>query len=207
MPRATRDCSQRGDSHRTPGEPRPTQDLETAQKQLAKGNYDKAIAELRKLVLEDPKDVRTLLKIGDAYTRKGARKEAVETYTQVATTYAEQGFFRNALAVYMQILKLDPTRLDVSLEIAAMYEQLQLVNDALVTYEQVATAYARQGDMRPRPVDPGADVRFGSGQHPCPHQVRRGPVQGRAYQGGGRVLRASAPACSRRRGASTTSSR
>ncbi len=120
--------------------------LSAAQKHLAKGNYDRAIAEYQKLVAEDPADVRTWLKIGDLQTRKGAHEDASDTYNRVAEHYAEQGFFLKAVAVYKQILKLEPGRLDVQLRLAEMYEQLQLVSDALQTYEQAAAAYARKGD-------------------------------------------------------------
>src|SRR5690606_15473775 len=51
-----------------------------AQKHLAKGNYDKAIVEYRRLVEENPHDFRTWLKIGDLYTRQGDRRGATETY-------------------------------------------------------------------------------------------------------------------------------
>lgn len=118
-----------------------------AQKHLAKGNYDKAIAELRKIVRAEPNDIRTWLKIGDLYTRKGARKEAIETYGRVAAQYAQQGFFLKAVAVYKQILKLDPSRLDVQVKLAEQYEMLQLVSDALSTYEQVAAGFARAGNI------------------------------------------------------------
>ncbi len=124
-----------------------TKVLEAAQKHLSKGNYDKAISEYRKIVQSDPSDVRTWLKIGDLYTRKGSRSEAIETYARVATHYGEQGFFSKGLAVYKQILKLDPTRLDIQLKLAEMYEMLDLVGDALSTYEHVAAGYARSGDM------------------------------------------------------------
>lgn len=124
-----------------------TKVLEAAQKHLAKGNYDKAIVELQKLVDADPTDVRTLLKIGDLHTRKGARREAIETYGKVATQYGTQGFFLKAVAVYKQILKLDPSRLDIQLKLAEMYELLQLTSDALATYEHVAGGFARAGDI------------------------------------------------------------
>ena len=124
-----------------------TKVLETAQKYLAKGQYDRAIAEYQKLVDADPNDVRTWLKIGDLYTRKGSRPEACETYSKVARQYANQGFFLKAVAVYKQILKLDPSRLQVSLSLGEMYEKLQLVSDALSTYEHVASTYARNGDI------------------------------------------------------------
>ena len=124
-----------------------TKVLEAAQKHLAKGAFDKAILEFQKLVAADPKDVRTWLKIGDLQDKVGQRKEAIATYTRVAEQYAQQGFFLKAVAVFKQILKLDGTRLDVQLKLAEMYEQLQLVSDALSTYEMVAGAYARSGDM------------------------------------------------------------
>src|SRR5690349_18568944 len=95
----------------------------------------------------DPTDVRTWLRIGDLYTRKGARKEAIETYARVAKTYGDQGFFLKAVAVYKQILKLDPARLDIQLKLAEMHESLQLVSDALSTYEHVAAQYARAGNI------------------------------------------------------------
>ncbi len=124
-----------------------TKVLETAQKHLAKGNYDKAIGEFRKLVETDPSDVRTWLKIGDLYTRKGARREAIDTYSKVASQYGDQGFFLKAVAVYKQILKLDPSRLDVQVNLGEMYEMLQLTSDALSTYEHVAAGFARGGDI------------------------------------------------------------
>ncbi|HTJ83798.1 MAG TPA: tetratricopeptide repeat protein, partial [Polyangiaceae bacterium] len=124
-----------------------TKVLEAAQKHLAKGAFDKAIAEFQKLVKADPKDVRTWLKIGDLQDKVGQKKEAIDTYARVAEQYAQQGFFLKAVAVFKQILKLDPTRLDVQLKLAEMYEQLQLVSDALQTYEMVAATYARGGDM------------------------------------------------------------
>ena len=121
--------------------------LENAQKLVAKGSYDKAIAQYQLLVQDDPRDVRTLLKIGDLYTKTGSRDRAVESYGRVAAQYAGQGFFLKAVAVYKQILKLDPSSIDSQLKLASMYEQLDLVSDALTTYEQVAAHYARAGDL------------------------------------------------------------
>ncbi|MDQ3035339.1 MAG: tetratricopeptide repeat protein, partial [Myxococcota bacterium] len=124
-----------------------TKILEAAQKHLAKGAYDKAIVEFQKLVKADPSDVRTWLKIGDLHAKKGSTRDAVDTYARVADQYASQGFFLKAVAVHKQILKLDPSRLDVHLKLAEAYENLQLVSDALATYEQVAGGYARAGNI------------------------------------------------------------
>ena len=120
--------------------------LEAARKYLARGQYDKAIAQYQKLVDDDPRDVRSLLKIGDMQTRKGDRSEAAKTYQRVADHYASRGFFLKAVAVYKQILKLDPSRLDIQVRLGEMYEQLQLISDAMTTYEDVANSCMRAGE-------------------------------------------------------------
>ena len=58
--------------------------INQAQKFIQKGQWDKAIKELQKLVAEDPSDVRTLLKLGDVYAKKGERDQATKVYKQVA---------------------------------------------------------------------------------------------------------------------------
>ena len=121
--------------------------MQSAQKYLAKGQLDKAIAEYAQLVRDDPKDARTLLKIGDIYARKGASQEACSTYQQVALQYAGQGFFLKAVAVYKQILKLEPNHMGTLEQLADMYRLLHLASDAVITYEQIYAAYTRTGDV------------------------------------------------------------
>lgn len=121
--------------------------LEAAQKYLAKGSYDKAIAEYQKLYAADPKDVRTLLKIGDLHTRRGATREAVEAYMGVATSYAQTGFAQKAVAVYKQVIKLQPGYIEPYLRLADAFESLGLTSDALATYEQLAIIHAQNGEL------------------------------------------------------------
>lgn len=120
--------------------------LDAARKYQSRGQYEKAIAQYRKLVDADKRDVRSLLKIGDLYVRKGDRGAAIETYQKVADHYAAQGFFLKAIAVFKQILKLDPSRLDAQVQLGEMYEQLQLISDALSVFEDVSNAFMRAGD-------------------------------------------------------------
>ena len=116
-----------------------------AQKYLAKGQIDRAISEYEKVVSSDPSDARSLLKLGDLYTRQGDNRGAVGAYRKVAAQYAAQGFFLKAVAVYKQILKLDGNDLAAIEALADMYEKLSLASDALAAYEQVADAHARNG--------------------------------------------------------------
>ena len=120
--------------------------LDAARKYQSRGQYDKAITQYKKLVDADKRDVRSLLKIGDLHVRKGDRGSAIGTYETVAGHYAQQGFFLKAIAVYKQILKLDPSRLDAQVRLGEMYEQLQLISDAMSVFEDVSSSFMRAGD-------------------------------------------------------------
>jgi len=123
--------------------------LESAQKYLAKGQLDKAIAELQRIVAADPTDVRTLLKIAELEAKKGSTKDSVDTYVRVGDTYAEQGFFTKSVAVYKQASKLDPSRLDVLAKLARNYEDLQHGADALATYDQLSMGHLAANQIEP----------------------------------------------------------
>jgi pilus assembly protein FimV len=114
-----------------------------AQRYTVKGQFEKAIAEYRKLLKTDPQDIRTWLKVGDLYTRMGARKEATETYIRVAEQYTHAGFHLKAIAVYKQVLNLDPTLVVIHQYLAASYLELGLTSEALIQLEQLADVYER----------------------------------------------------------------
>ena len=122
--------------------------MDAARKARDKGQVDKAIKEYLKIVREDPKDVRVWLKIGDLYAKKGAKPEATETYLKVAKFYSEQGFYLKAVAVYKQILKLDPRLVEVNLKLAELYRQLGLLSDAMQHFEMVAAFFHREGKTK-----------------------------------------------------------
>ncbi len=80
--------------------------LQAAQKLVEKKRYDKAIVEYQKLVVDDPKDVRTLLKIGDLYLKMEQHADAIGTYERVGQFYSAQGLHLKAIAVYKQIREI-----------------------------------------------------------------------------------------------------
>ncbi|MEQ8273786.1 MAG: tetratricopeptide repeat protein [Deltaproteobacteria bacterium] len=122
--------------------------ISSAQKYIAKGQWDRAIKELQKLVADDPSDVRTLLKLGDVYSKKGDRENATKVYKQVAESYSEQGFFLKAVAVYKQILKHEPKHLAVTLKLAELYEHLGLQSEAMQQYQVAASIHDDLGETK-----------------------------------------------------------
>ncbi len=127
--------------------------LSAAQKFVEKRRFDKAIVEYQKLIQDDPNDARTLLKIGDLQSKMEAHAEAVATYDQVGKLYAKQGFALKAVAVFKQIRdilikhvpQLEERYAHVTPKLAELYVQLGLINDALASFDEVATRLQRQG--------------------------------------------------------------
>jgi tetratricopeptide (TPR) repeat protein len=122
--------------------------MDAARKLVDKGQIEKAIKEYLRVVREDPQDVRVWLKIGDLHAKKGQKAEATDTYLKVARFYQDQGFFTKAVAVYKQILKLDPRLVEVHLKLAELYRQLGLMSDAMMHFESVATHFHREGKTK-----------------------------------------------------------
>lgn len=122
--------------------------MDAARKYVDRGQMDKAIKEYLRVVQDDPKDVRVWLKIGDLYARKGEKAEATQTYLKVAKFYGEQGFYLKAVAVYKQIVKLDPHLVEVNLKMAELYRQLGLLPDAMHHFEVVAAHFHREGKTK-----------------------------------------------------------
>ncbi len=120
-----------------------------AQKLAAQGKFDKAIAEYEKVVKDDPSDIRTWLKMGDLFTRMGSRGDATATYIKVAEQYQKAGFHLKAVAVYKQIVKIDPTLIEVYKMLADAYMHLGLTSEALIQLEQLADLYQRGGQSAP----------------------------------------------------------
>ncbi len=119
--------------------------LAAAQKYAAKGQHDKAAREFQAVVDNDPKDLRIWLMLADALARSGKREEACDKYFRAAGAYFEQKQYSKALAVYRQVLQLDPKRIDVHLRCADLHAELRQIPDAVVTYERVGKVYLKRG--------------------------------------------------------------
>jgi tetratricopeptide (TPR) repeat protein len=117
-----------------------------ATKLVQKGQFDKAIKAYERILHDDPKEVRVLLKVGELQQRKGENAAAAETFNRVADAYGEQGFFLKAVAVYKQIIKLTPDDTRVNERLAGLYQQLGLMSDAMGQLQIVAASHEKAGD-------------------------------------------------------------
>ena len=119
--------------------------IASAHKYLSKGDLKRAIREYDKVLREDPSDIRTKLKVADLLFRMGEKTRATEAFEEVADFYASQGFLLKAVAVFKQVQKLRPHDVEVHLSLAALYQQIGLVNDAIGQYKEAITLQDKQG--------------------------------------------------------------
>src|SRR5512146_1688704 len=118
--------------------------INEARKFAAKGLYDKAIAEWKKVLSETPNDANLFNTIGDLCIKKNARAEAVDAYKRAADILAEDGFTSKAIALYKKILNIDINKVEVHLALGDMHAEKGLTGNALANYKYVADLYTKQ---------------------------------------------------------------
>ncbi len=115
--------------------------IKEAQKFLAKGQIDKAIAEFEKLL--DSGDGNIYNNLGDLYLKKGDTKRAAEFYYRAADIFREQGFSDKAKALYKKILNINPSDYRATLALGELCEERGLATDAIRHFLTVADILAK----------------------------------------------------------------
>ena len=118
--------------------------LAIAQKFISKGQIQKAISEYETLVEAFPKDVRNRQKLAELLSRDKRDEESLKQYEAVARHYTETGFYLKAIAVFKQMQKIEPARLDIYNRLAELNEKQGLVGNALTEYRSLVACYEKQ---------------------------------------------------------------
>ena len=119
--------------------------LEAARKYAQKGAKAKALKEYNKLLKEDARDAKLLLEVGDAYRRWGQNEEAIVQYGKVADQYRQDGFDARAVAVFKQILNLDPKKYPAYVSLSELYQRMGLDSEAVGALQTAADGYHKEG--------------------------------------------------------------
>jgi tetratricopeptide (TPR) repeat protein len=118
--------------------------IKEAQKYLARGQIDKAIAEWEKLVKEYP-DGTTYNTIGDMYLKKGDKTNAIDSFHKAANFFRHKGFSLKALALYKKILNINPTESEALFSLGELNEEKGLITDAIKYYLTTADTLSKEG--------------------------------------------------------------
>lgn len=119
--------------------------LDAARKHAQKGAKAKALKEYNKLLKEDPRDAKLLLEVGDAYRRWGQNEEAIAQYGKVAQQYRQDDFDARAVAVFKQILNLDPKNYGAYVSLSELYQRMGLDSEAVAALQTAADGYHKEG--------------------------------------------------------------
>ncbi|PIR20235.1 MAG: hypothetical protein COV45_06690 [Deltaproteobacteria bacterium CG11_big_fil_rev_8_21_14_0_20_47_16] len=119
--------------------------LEQAKLLADQGKLDRAVQEYQKVLQMDPKDLRLKLRVAELYVKQKKMTEAIQTYQEVADSYCEDAFYLKAVTVYKNILRLNPSLLDVNRKLADLYEKMGLATDAIHQYQIVANMLEQKG--------------------------------------------------------------
>ncbi|WP_447986730.1 tetratricopeptide repeat protein [Nitrospira sp. Nam74] len=122
--------------------------LQTANQLAAKGQFDKAIAEWKKLLTDSPNDGSVHNNIGDLHIKRNAVAEAIESYLLAGGAFHASGSALKAIAVYKKILKLDPGRYSVYQQLGDLNAERGLVNNAVTDYLTLSKLYLKDGRTR-----------------------------------------------------------
>jgi tetratricopeptide (TPR) repeat protein len=111
--------------------------LDTVQQYILKGQTDKAIKELQKLVKASPKDVRPHQKLGDLYLKNGDHEKAIGEYFRLAELYEEEDLNSKAISIYKRVLSINPKLIEALHKIAELYLKEGLKGDSRNCYQTI----------------------------------------------------------------------
>lgn len=120
--------------------------LESAQKNVFKGQLDRAIVEYRQLIELDPADLRHRQKIAELLTKANRKEEAIKEYASLAKHYIDSVHYLKAIAVYKQIQKIDPENPETSLTLASLNEKQGLIGNAIAEHATAVQIYEKSGE-------------------------------------------------------------
>jgi tetratricopeptide (TPR) repeat protein len=119
--------------------------IQNAAKQMQKGQYEKALAELAGALREDPEDTEILLQASELQLKLGRRKKASETLFRAGLIFGHQENHFKAVSSFLSVLKLDPTCIDAHQHLVDLYLKMGLQNDARNQLEILGDHYKKQG--------------------------------------------------------------
>jgi len=96
-------------------------------------------------VVKDPGNARAHLKLAEIYQKKGEKRKAISEYLLAAEIFAKNNQYVEAMAIYKQVPKQDPSLDHVYLKIADIYRKMGFLGDAFAQYRILVNHYDKQG--------------------------------------------------------------
>jgi tetratricopeptide (TPR) repeat protein len=108
--------------------------FELAQKITQTKGLKKTIKEYQRILDKDPGDIKTRIKLGDLYLRKGTLDKAIKEYFKIGEHYISEELDLKAIAMFRKILVLNPGMTDSYYKLAELYYRRGLFGEAKLQY-------------------------------------------------------------------------
>ncbi len=103
---------------------------------IRQGQHRKAIPELERILSVEPSDARLRLTLADLLSRSDASTQAADQLCQVARRYERDGSALKAMAVYMQVLRIQRGHREAALALGRHYAEHGLFHEAAEAFGQ-----------------------------------------------------------------------
>lgn len=110
-----------------------------------RGKDPDLLQQLTEQVNKDPNNARNHLKLAEIYQKMGEKRKAVSEYLVAAEIFAKNNQYAEAMAIYKQVPKQDPSLDHVYLKIADIYRKMGFLGDAFAQYRILVNHYDKLG--------------------------------------------------------------
>jgi cAMP-dependent protein kinase regulator len=110
---------------------------EDAQRAFSHGEWEKALDRFQKHCAQNPKDLRSRLKVAELLERLDRKKEAAQAYQKLAEAYVQDGFLLQAISINKIILRIAPSSEDVSARLAQLYTEKVRETKSLRSFHRI----------------------------------------------------------------------
>ena len=104
-----------------------------------------SLSDLLRQVEESPGDARLVQKVGELFRRRGDDRSAVRYFVRACEIYESDGLFLMAIAVYKQVLLVDPEFIAALPRVAELHVMVQLLPEAAAYFRSARHAFAKRG--------------------------------------------------------------
>jgi tetratricopeptide (TPR) repeat protein len=102
-----------------------------------KGGSGESLQEYLDLSERYPENATYQMKLGEIYQKKGEAEKTIAKYLQAAEIFSRENFFPQAIAIYKQVLAMNPHLVQANQKIGEIYQKMGFLADAIAQYRIV----------------------------------------------------------------------
>ena len=122
--------------------------LRSAERQIERGQYEKALIEYRDILADNPEDLDILYKMSGLQAQLGMHTDAAVSLFQAGVVLANAEHHLRAVSTFNAVLKLDPRQIDAVRYLADLTMKLGMHDEARQHLQQLALHHDARGESR-----------------------------------------------------------